>query len=507
MEKQVALIVLDGFGLRKEENGNAVTLANTPNYDSLIKKYPHTTLKAHGEAVGLFKGQMGNSEVGHLNLGAGRIVKQDSKKISDLIKEGSFFKNEVLKNAFKKAGDLHIMGLLSDGGVHSAMEHLYALLEMAKRENKQNVYLHLFTDGRDSSQAASISFVKKVQEQINQVGIGKIVSLIGRFYAMDRDKKYDRIMLAYNMLVYGKAHYYEEDVLTALKNSHKRGVTDEFLEPTIILQNKKAVTVKEGDSVIFFNYRGDRARELSYAFTEPKFNEFPVKQFKDLYYVGFTQYDASLNNVKVAFLRQNMNNTLGEVLSKNNKTQLRIAETTKYAHVTYFFNGGNETPNKKEDRILINTKDVKTFDLLPEMSAMEIAEKVVEVVKNNNYDFVLINFANCDMVGHTGNLEASIKAVETVDKALGIVVEHFKKLHMSIFVTADHGNAETMVTKEGLPQTAHTLNPVPFILVDDTLVDKKLKRGGKLSDVTATVLDVMGISFPEEFEAVTLLKK
>jgi 2,3-bisphosphoglycerate-independent phosphoglycerate mutase len=339
------------------------------------------------------------------------------------------------------------------------------------------------------------------------VGIGQIVSLCGRFYAMDRDKNYDRIEKAYHMLVLGKATEYETNPVNALKNSHKNGVTDEFLEPVLIKDNNgQFVSVKDGDSVIFYNYRGDRARQISRSFTDPHFTYFETKKFKNLYFVGFTEYEKSIKQAEVAFYRQNMNNTLGEVLKKANCTQLRIAETTKYAHVTYFFNGGIETPNKGEDRILIQTKDVKTFDLLPQMSAMEIADTVVKTVTKDKYDFVLINFANCDMVGHTGNFDAAIKAVETVDKALGVVLAHFKSIGAIALVTADHGNAETMITKKGEPHTAHTTNLVPFILVDDNNLGAKLKKG-ILSDVSYTVLDLLNIKAPKEFTSSSLIKK
>jgi 2,3-bisphosphoglycerate-independent phosphoglycerate mutase len=505
MKKTYALIVLDGFGLSDLKKGNAVKLAKTPNYDLLKKEYPFTKLKAHGESVGLFKNQMGNSEVGHLNLGAGRIVLQESKKISNLITSGEFFNNKKLKQAFNTKGNVHIMGLLSDGGVHSSLHHLFALIDMAKKQQKNEVYLHLFTDGRDSSPTASINFIKKLQAHLNKVGIGKIASLVGRYYAMDRNNNYDRTKKAYDMLVFNKATNYASDPVSALKNSHNKNVTDEFIKPTIIKQNE--TVIKNEDSVIFYNYRGDRARQLSNAFTNNEFNEFKAVKFSNLNFVSLTQYDKNLQNVKVAFEKQNVKNTLGEVLAKNNKTQLRIAETTKYAHVTYFFNGGKEKPNKNEDRILVPTKDVTTFDKLPEMSINEIVNQVKNSVKQNKYNFVLINFANCDMVAHSGNLSATIKAVEATDKALGEVINHFKSINASVIVTADHGNAEKMITKDNNIHTAHTLNTVPFILIDNDYKSFKLKKDGKISDVSATILDLMQVKKPKEFTANSLIVK
>jgi 2,3-bisphosphoglycerate-independent phosphoglycerate mutase len=505
MKKTHALIILDGFGLNASEYGNAVKLAKTPNFDYLKNKYPYTTVKAHGENVGLYKGQMGNSEVGHLNLGAGRVVLQDSKKISDLIKSGEFFKNQTLKNVFDTRGAVHLMGLLSSGGVHSEFKHITALIDMAKKQGKKEVFLHLFTDGRDCDPEYSIVLIKKLQAHLNKVGVGKIASAVGRFFAMDRDKNYNRTKLAYDMLVLGKAKTETTNLISAIKQSHKKGITDEFLEPIIVLNDDEPTTIKDGDSVIFYNFRGDRARQLTTALTSKEFSELETKNLK-INFVGLTEYDVNLKNAKTAFFRQNMKNTLGEVLAKESKTQLRIAETTKYAHVTYFFNGGVEKPNEGEDRILVPTKDVKTFDLLPEMSAKEIVEQVKLAVVENKYDFVLINFANCDMVGHTGDLKAAIRAVEVVDEALGEVFEHFNKMGASVLITADHGNAENMLTKEGKPHTAHTTNLVPLILADDEKINFKLKKGGKLSDITATVLHLMNIKAPKEFEAISLIK-
>jgi 2,3-bisphosphoglycerate-independent phosphoglycerate mutase len=365
----------------------------------------------------------------------------------------------------------------------------------------------LFTDGRDSSPTQSIEFVTTLNQKIKELGVGQIVNLCGRYYAMDRDKNYDRIKKAYDLLVLGKSDAVEKDPILALKNSHQKGITDEFLLPTVIQTKQESpITIQNGDSVIFFNYRGDRARQLTRALTEPEFHEFERANLNNLNFVGFTEYDHTLSHAKVAFYRQNMKNTLGEVLSHEGCSQLRIAETTKYAHVTYFFNGGVEVPYYNEDRILIKTKEVKTFDLLPEMSAMEIANTVTQVVEEEKYDFVLINFANCDMVGHTGNLQAAIKAVEVVDTALGVVLEHFKKIGATTLVTADHGNAETMLTKEGLPHTAHTTNLVPFVLVDDSYKNAILQKG-ILSDVSATVLDLLQLNKPSEFTANSLLKK
>ncbi|MGD9901163.1 MAG: 2,3-bisphosphoglycerate-independent phosphoglycerate mutase [Spirochaetales bacterium] len=508
MKTTYALIVLDGFGVSKDSYGNAIKMAGAKNFEALQKKYPHTTLNASGESVGLYPGQMGNSEVGHLNLGAGRIVIQDSKRISDAIKDGSFFSNKVLKEAFELKSDLHLMGLLSDGGVHSQLTHIFALLDMAKLYDKKNVYLHLFTDGRDSDTKKSLEFVKMVLSYIKKVGYGKIASICGRYYAMDRDKNYERTEKAYNMLVFGRSEHKSSDPLKAIKESHDKGITDEFIEPIVIEENNEPVAkIKDGDSVILFNFRGDRARQISSTFVNDDFNEFTVKRFKHLNYIGFTEYATSLKNIKTAFTDQDMKNTLGEVLANNNKTQLRVAESTKYAHVTYFFNGGVEEPNKNEDRVLVESKKVATFDLVPQMSAYGIVDVIETEVTKDRYDFVLINFANCDMVGHTGNLEATIEAVKTVDDALGKVMAHFKEIGAVVLVTADHGNAENMLTKEGVLQTAHTTNPVPFILVDDDKIDAKLRKDGVLSDVSATILELMGIKKPKEFTATSLIIK
>jgi 2,3-bisphosphoglycerate-independent phosphoglycerate mutase len=508
MKKTYVLVVMDGFGLSSKTVGNAVKQAKTPNYDFLKNKYPFTTLKASGTDVGLLAGQMGNSEVGHLNLGAGRIVLQDSRNITKSIENGRFYSDKGLKSALDPKKRVHLMGLLSDGAIHSHISHIYALINMAKNQGVKELYLHLFTDGRDSEVKASIDYATQLEKYMKKIGIGEIASVTGRYFAMDREGNYNRTKKTYDALCCGKSQNTARSIFDALVRSHHKGITDEFVEPTVIMRGDSPVaTIEDNDNVVFFNFRGDRARQLTAAFSDNKFDRFEAKNFKNLNFTCLTEYDKSLTGAKVIFKRKIMKNTLGAVLAKNKKVQLRVAETTKYAHVTYFFNGGVEEANDGEHRILIPTKKVKTFDLNPSMSAMEIVDIIKNEVPTYEYDFILINFANCDMVGHTGNIKATIKAVETVDTALGQIYKYFNEVGGCVLVTADHGNAEGMLTIEGKIQTAHTLNSVPFILADDEYIGTELIKTGKLANVSATILDLMGITLPREFKEYSLINK
>ncbi len=494
------LIIMDGFGLSDSRQGNAVAAAKTPVLDNLFATCPHTQLSASGLDVGLPEGQMGNSEVGHTNIGGGRVVFQDLPRISRAIEDGSFFENEAYVAAMdaclKNDSALHLYGLLSDGGVHSHTSHLWALLKMAKIRGLSKVYIHAFLDGRDVSPTSGKDFVAQTVEKCREIGVGKIATVMGRYYAMDRDKRWDRLERAYDAMVYGTG-VQNSDPVAAVAQSYKNNVTDEFVEPVVC---DKDGTISDNDSIIFFNFRPDRAREITRAFVDPNFDGFQ-RQFFPLTYVCTTEYDASMPNVLVAFPRIVVHNGLGEYLSKLGLTQLRIAETEKYAHVTFFFNGGVETVYPGEDRVLVNSPKVATYDLQPEMSAVEVTDKCVERIESGAYDVVILNFANCDMVGHTGVFDAAVKAVETVDTCVGRVVEATRKMGGIAMITADHGNAEEMAKSDGSPMTAHTTNPVPFIVAGAAVE----LHPGRLADIAPTILDVMGLECPQEMDGRTLI--
>ena len=508
MKKPVVLMVLDGYGLNERTEGNAIALANTPVMDKLMKECPFVKGNASGLFVGLPDGQMGNSEVGHMNIGAGRIIYQDLTRITKDIEDGTFYDNKVLlqamENCKKNDSDLHLFGLLSDGGVHSHITHIYGILEMAKKNGISKVFVHAFLDGRDTPPASGKSYVETLQNKMNEIGVGKIASLSGRYYAMDRDNNWDRVCKAYRSLTVGEG-VMAEDAVKAMQDSYDAGITDEFVLPTVITENGKPLSlVKENDSVIFFNFRPDRAREMTRAFCDDKFTGFE-RTFIPLTFVCFKNYDESIPNKLVAFEKENITNTLGEYLAKNGKKQLRLAETEKYAHVTFFFNGGVEEPNVDEARLLVNSpKDVATYDLKPEMSAPEVGMDLVEAIKSDKYDVIIINFANPDMVGHTGVIPAAIKAVEKIDELVGKAVDAVKEMDGALFICADHGNAEKMIDYEtGNPHTAHTTNPVPFILVN--VPGYELREGGCLADIAPTLLEIMGLPQPSEMTGKSLL--
>ena len=512
-KKPTVLMILDGYGLNDKHEGNAIYEAKTPVMDKLMAEYPFVKGNASGLAVGLPDGQMGNSEVGHMNMGAGRIVYQELTRITKEINDGDFFKNEALLAAMKNAKDndsaVHFMGLLSDGGVHSHNTHLYALLEMAKREGLKKVYVHCFLDGRDTPPASGKEFIEQLEAKMKEIGVGEIGVVSGRYYAMDRDNRWDRVELAYKALTEGEG-VKGTDAAAAVQASYDADKTDEFVLPTVIEKDGKPVaTIQDKDSVVFFNFRPDRARQITRTFVDPDFDGFERKNgFFNLYYVCMTQYDAEMPNVKVAFPPESLSNTFGEYISKHGMTQLRIAETQKYAHVTFFFNGGVEEPNKGEDRILVNSpKDVATYDLKPEMSAYEVCDKLTDAIRSQKYDVIIINFANPDMVGHTGVQAAAVKAIETVDGCVGRAVEALKEVDGQMFICADHGNAEQLIDYEtGEPWTAHTTNPVPFILVN---ADPKytLRENGCLADIIPTLIELMGMEQPAEMTGKSLLIK
>ncbi len=512
MKKPYAIIIMDGYGINPEKEGNAIALEGSPNVARYEREYPSSQLGASGMSVGLPEGQMGNSEVGHLNIGAGRIVYQELTKITKEIQDGEFFQNEALLSAMhdaKKNGKkLHLWGLCSDGGVHSHNTHLYALLEMCKREGLSDVFVHCFMDGRDVSPTSGAQFVRDLQAEMKKIGVGKVASVCGRYYAMDRDNRWERVSKAYDMLTLGDG-IHAEDAAAAIEQSYKEGVTDEFILPTNIVEGGKPVAlVEQGDSVIFFNFRPDRAREITRAFTEPDFSGFERKSgYLAPHYVCFTQYDATFAHVSVAFKPQSLKNTLGEYLAGLGKKQLRIAETEKYAHVTFFFNGGVEAPNKNEERVLVPSPKVATYDLKPEMSAYEVTDKVIEHLSTGEYDVMILNFANCDMVGHTGVLEAAEKAVAAVDECVDKVLKKILQMGGGALLTADHGNADKMIAEDGSPFTAHTTNPVPVVLVCDALKNVKLRAGGVLADLAPTLLDMMGIPVPAEMTGKTLIER
>ena len=506
--KPVMLMILDGFGINPNEKGNAVAIANTPNIDKLKKTWPTTIIHTSGLDVGLPEGQMGNSEVGHTNIGAGRIVYQDLTRITKSIQDGDFFSikefSDAIDNCKKNNSNLHIMGLLSDGGVHSHIRHLVALLEFAKRKDFENVYVHCFMDGRDTPPTSGEGYIAKLEEKMKEKGVGKIATIEGRFYAMDRDKRWNRVKEAYDAMVNGVGEE-ATSAVGAIEASYQKEVFDEFVKPTVIRNGDSPVaTIKDNDSVIFFNFRPDRAREITRTLVDKDFNEFETKKM-NLFFVCFTQYDETMPNVKIAFKPESLVNTFGEYISKHGLKQLRIAETEKYAHVTFFFNGGEEKEYEGEDRILVPSPKVETYDLKPEMSALEVTDKVVEAINSEKYDSIILNYANPDMVGHTGSLEAAVKAVETIDGCVGKVVEAIEKQNGVLIITADHGNAEQMIDyKTGEPQTAHTTNPVPLILVG--LEGVKLKEG-KLADLAPTMLDIMGLEKPQEMTGESLIEK
>ncbi len=508
-DKLTMLMILDGFGENKEEKANAVKLANTPNIDKLMKTCPTTDIHTSGLDVGLPEGQMGNSEVGHTNIGAGRIVYQELTRITKSIEDGDFFTNEefiaAIENCKKYNSKLHIMGLLSNGGVHSHIRHLFGLLELAKRRDFEDVYVHCFMDGRDTAPSSGESFISELEEKMKEKGVGKIATITGRFYAMDRDKRWQRVEKAYNALVRGEGEK-ATSAIGAIESSYQKEIFDEFIEPTVIVNGETPVaTIGKHDSVIFFNYRPDRAREITRTLVDKEFNEFEVEKDLDLYYVCMTSYDETMPNVHIAFKKEELKNTFGEYISKHGLTQLRIAETEKYAHVTFFFNGGEEKQYPGEDRILVPSPKVETYDLKPEMSAYEVTDKIVEAINSKKYDCIILNYANPDMVGHTGVLEAAIKAIETIDECVGRVVEAVNNQDGVLLITADHGNAEQMIDyKTGEPHTAHTTNPVPLILVG--MENAKL-REGRLADLAPTMLDIMNLEKPAEMTGESLIIK
>ncbi|MEG0075430.1 MAG: 2,3-bisphosphoglycerate-independent phosphoglycerate mutase [Eubacterium sp.] len=504
-----ALIILDGYGYTSITEGNAVLEAPSPNLDAFYEKYPHTHIVASGLGVGLPEGQMGNSEVGHLNLGAGRVVYQELTRITKSIKDGDFFTNEVfldgIKNVKENGTALHIMGLVSDGGVHSHLNHLFGLLELAKKENVEKVYVHCFMDGRDTAPNSGLGFIKALEAKMAELGVGEIATISGRYYAMDRDNRWDRIEKAYDAIVLGKGNV-SETANAAMEWSYSENVTDEFIMPTII-QPEVDKTLRTNDTVLFFNFRPDRSRELTRTFIDPDFDGFNRERgYFPVYYVSMTQYDSSFEGVEVAFKPQTVSNTLGEYLSSRGVPQLRIAETEKYAHVTYFFNGGIEKQYEGEDRILVPSPHVATYDLQPEMSAYEVTDKVLEAIATDKYKVIILNFANTDMVGHTGVMEAAEKAVEAIDICAEKVIEAILAKGGNVILTADHGNAEKMIDYETKkPWTAHTTNPVECVIAGTGEVD--LRDDGSLADISPTILDLLDIPVPAEMTGVSLIKK
>ncbi len=509
-KKSLVLCIMDGFGKNDSDYGNAIHAAATPRLDELKAKYPCTFIGASGLDVGLPNGQMGNSEVGHTNIGAGRVVYQELTRITKSIEDGDFFENPALKAAVQNAIDngtaLHIMGLMSDGGVHSHNTHAWAIVEMAKKMGLTRVYLHCIMDGRDVPPTSGKDYVAEAQQKLAEIGVGKIATVIGRFYAMDRDNRWERVSRAYNALVKGEG-IHTKDPVKAIEESYQKvdadgkNVTDEFIEPTVCLENEGRIG--KNDSVIFFNFRPDRAREITRTFVDPDFTGF-AREFFPLTYVCMTQYDATMPNVLVAFAPEELTNTLGEYLAANGKTQLRIAETEKYAHVTFFFNGGSEAVNEGEDRILVPSPKVSTYDLKPEMSAYEVSEKVNAAVRSGKYDVIILNFANCDMVGHTGVFDAAVKAVEAVDTCVGTLYDAVMEMGGVLLVTADHGNADKMLAEDGSPFTAHTTNLVPFIVAGYPC---KLRDGGRLCDIAPTMLQILGLPQPKEMTGVSMIEK
>ncbi len=501
-ESKALLVILDGFGLAEDPAVSAIDKADKPFIDSLFESCPHSRLSASGENVGLPDGQFGNSEVGHLNLGAGRIVWQELSRINKAIRDGSFFENEALLTAIEKAkqkNKIHLMGLFSDGGVHSHNEHLFALLRLCKKHGIDNVYVHAFTDGRDTSPNGGIEYAKEFQKQAAEIGVGEIASIVGRYYAMDRDNRWERIKLAYDLLVKGKGEKFDTPG-EAFESSYANDVTDEFIKP-ILINDEASSRINKDDAVIFYNIRGDRAREISRALNEKEFAEFDVEEL-NLHYTTFTSYDQTFEFARVAFPPQVLNNTMGEWISKKELKQFRIAETEKYPHVTYFFNGGVETPNEGEDRTVIPSPKVATYDLQPEMSAEEVADTLCEKLSSEEYQFVVLNFANPDMVGHTGDMDAAIKAVEAVDAQLKKVIDTASEHGYRSLIIADHGNADQMIKADGSPHTAHTTALVPAVIVN--YPEQIQMHDGILADVSPTILKLMGMEQPEEMTGTPL---
>lgn len=505
----VSIIILDGWGLGKNYEGNAILKARTPNYKLLMENFPSTTLKSSGLSVGLPEGQMGNSEVGHLNIGAGRIIYQELTRITKSIENKEFFNKkeflDAIENCKNNGSKLHLMGLLSDGGVHSHNSHLYALLELAKNHGLKDVYVHCFLDGRDVPPQSGKEYLEELENKLSEIGVGKIATISGRYYSMDRDKRWDRTRLAYDALTLGIGNT-AGSAAEIINKSYSAKVTDEFVVPSVIISNNKPVAVVEDkDSIIFFNFRPDRARQLTRAFVDKDFEGFERQKKVNTYYICMTQYDKTIENVEIAYKPQVYSNTLGEYISNLGMKQLRIAETEKYAHVTFFFNGGVEKPNEGEDRVLIPSPKVATYDLKPEMSAIEVKNEVIKRIRSESYDFIVLNFANTDMVGHTGDFNAAVKAIETVDFCLGEIVKEIIKINGKILVTADHGNAEEMIDeKTGGKLTAHTTNSVPCIIIGEG--DVKL-REGILADIAPTLLEMMGVDIPREMTGKSLIVK
>lgn len=503
MAKKALLMILDGWGIGNHSKSDAISSTPTPYWDYLVKTYPHSQLQASGENVGLPDGQMGNSEVGHLNIGAGRVLYQDLVKINKACQDGSILENPEIVNAFTYARDngkaIHFMGLTSDGGVHSSLDHLYALCDIAKHYGLEKVYIHCFMDGRDTDPRSGQGFIEALENHCAK-SAGKIASIIGRYYAMDRDKRWERVKVAYDLLVKGEGKQ-ATDMVAAVQESYNDDVTDEFIKPI----NNSTVdgTIKEGDAVIFFNYRNDRAKELTVALTQHDIPEADMKVIPGLQYYCMTPYDASFTGVHILFPKENVENTLGEYLSSLDKKQLHIAETEKYAHVTFFFNGGREEPYEGEERILVASPKVATYDLKPEMSAYEVKDKLVEAIKEEKYDFIVVNYANGDMVGHTGVYEAICKAVKAVDECVKDTVEAAKEAGYEVIIIADHGNADNAINADGTPNTAHSLNPVPCIYVTER-TDAKVEDG-KLADVAPTMLKIMGLPQPKEMTGHALI--
>lgn len=508
MKKPTVLMILDGFGMNEKSYGNAIKNAKTPNIDSYFEKYPNTQLNASGLDVGLPEGQMGNSEVGHLNIGSGRIVYQDFTRITKAIKDGVFFENkafiEAINNAKKNDSALHIWGLLSDGGVHSHNTHLYALLKLAKEQGLSKVYVHCFLDGRDVPPSSAIKYINELEDKMNEIGVGKIATISGRYYAMDRDKRWDRVKLAYDAIVLGEGEK-ATSAVEALEESYANNTVDEFVKPTVVYENNTPVTtVSEDDSIIMFNFRPDRAREITRAFVDPEFDDFErANGYFPVHYVCMTQYDASLPNVNLAYAPQSLINTFGEYISNKGLKQLRIAETEKYAHVTFFFNGGVEEANEGENRVLIPSPKVATYDMKPEMSAYEVTDQLIEEIDKDVHDVIIVNYANPDMVGHTGDIEAAVKAIEAVDKCVARVVDAVINKDGQLLITADHGNSDEMLDEDGNPITKHSTNPVPLILINP---EKEYDLAeGKLADIAPTLLHLMDLAKPEEMTGSSLL--